>query len=68
MIVDLPPGIFAILLQLWNSVLDTFSFAFSGWFQGVMNNFIGGTIIEALIGPGVWAVLGYWLIKFVLPT
>ena len=64
---QLPPGIFVTLLALWESIRATFGGLFQGFFAGTMNNMVGGTILAALIGPGLVGVLGYWLVKWIVP-
>ena len=65
-LVELPLGFFYSFLSWWTALSDTF-IGIIDWMSSTMVGTGFSFIITSLIGAGLPLVLGYWLIKWIIP-
>ncbi len=65
MLPELPPGIFAMFMNLWTVLRQTYVTVYD-WFVGTAVNIAGESVnlIYVFIGSGLFIYLGYRILRF----
>ncbi len=63
----LPGGVFRTLLDLWDTVRITYVEVLEWMTSNSVGGVVSSTVLSAMLGVGIFAVLGYSIIKWLIP-
>lgn len=63
----MPPGIFRSLLEIWLTVRTTFVKVIEWMTENTVGGTVNSPVLSALIGGGLFAVLAYSIVKWIIP-